>query len=88
VLDLLSGEKSMDLLEREAYLADLAKWLGNAVQYGGCIALVSGEAGIGKTALLRQFSKQQDAVRVLWGACDARIWHDACARPAAPARSL
>jgi DNA-binding CsgD family transcriptional regulator len=74
----------MDLLEREAYLADLAKWLGNTVQYGGCIALVSGEAGIGKTALLQEFSKQQSEVRVLWGACDALF----TPRPLAPLHDI
>jgi DNA-binding CsgD family transcriptional regulator/tetratricopeptide (TPR) repeat protein len=38
---------------------------------GGCIALVRGEAGVGKTFLLNEFSKQQRETRVLWGACDA-----------------
>jgi hypothetical protein len=33
--------------------------------------LVSGEAGAGKTALLRHFSEERDrSVRVLWGGCD------------------
>ena len=61
----------MELLERERCLADLAEWLDAAAERGGCIALVAGEAGIGKTVLLQEFSRQQRKVRVLWGACDA-----------------
>jgi DNA-binding CsgD family transcriptional regulator len=62
---------TMELLEREHCLAHLTEWLGAAPTRGGCIALVSGEAGIGKTVLLQEFSKQQHETRVLWGACDA-----------------
>src|SRR5580698_8339499 len=61
----------MELLERERCLADLADWLGEAATRGGCIALLGGEAGIGKTSLLHEFSKQHLGTRVLWGACDA-----------------
>src|SRR5580658_2358512 len=70
----------MDLLEREACFADLAKWLGTAVQHGGGVVLLSGEAGIGKTALLREFAQRQGQARVLWGACDALF----TPRPLAP----
>lgn len=70
----------MDLLEREQCFADLAKWLGTANQQGGCIVLLSGEAGIGKTVLLREFAQRQDQARVLWGACDALF----TPRPLAP----
>ena len=70
----------MDLLEREQCFADLAKWLGTATEHGGCVVLLSGEAGIGKTALLREFAGRQQQVRVLWGACDALF----TPRPLAP----
>jgi predicted ATPase len=60
----------MELLEREDCFAHLAECLGAAV-HGGRIALVSGESGIGKTALLQEFSNRQRTARVLWGACDA-----------------
>ena len=70
----------MDLLEREACFADLAKWLGTAVQHGGGVVLLSGEAGIGKTVLLREFAQRQSQARVLWGACDALF----TPRPLAP----
>src|ERR1700689_3865368 len=34
-------------------------------------ALVRGEGGVGKTALVRRWCDEQDSARVLWGACDA-----------------
>jgi DNA-binding CsgD family transcriptional regulator/tetratricopeptide (TPR) repeat protein len=38
---------------------------------GGCLVLLTGEAGSGKTALLRRFRDETaPAGRVLWGACD------------------
>jgi ATP/maltotriose-dependent transcriptional regulator MalT len=37
----------------------------------GRLAVVGGEAGVGKTALLRRFCESQDErVRILWGACE------------------
>src|SRR5271169_5389397 len=61
----------MELLERERCLADLAEWLDAVAAHGGCIALLGGEAGIGKSSLLHEFSNLQGHARVLWGACDA-----------------
>ena len=52
----------MELLERERCLADLTRWLGDASERGGCIALVGGEAGIGKTVLLQEFSNLQRTI--------------------------
>jgi DNA-binding CsgD family transcriptional regulator/tetratricopeptide (TPR) repeat protein len=74
----------MELLERERCLADLARWLGDALDRGGCIALVGGEAGIGKTVLLQEFSDRQREARVLWGACDALF----TPRPLAPLHDI
>ncbi len=61
------------LVERDTALSELARLLASVRQRGaGTTLLVTGEAGIGKTALLRQFCEQQPpATRVLWGACDA-----------------
>jgi DNA-binding CsgD family transcriptional regulator/tetratricopeptide (TPR) repeat protein len=70
----------MDLLERETCFADLARWLDAATQRAGCVVLLSGEAGIGKTALLMELAKRQNQARVLWGACDALF----TPRPLAP----
>ncbi|HWX79555.1 MAG TPA: LuxR C-terminal-related transcriptional regulator [Steroidobacteraceae bacterium] len=74
----------MELLERERYLADLTAWFGAVPERGGCIALVRGEAGIGKTVLLQKFSEQQRDARVLWGACDALF----TPRPLAPLHDI
>ena len=74
----------MQLLERAQCLADLATWLSTAAGTNGCIALVAGEAGIGKTALLQEFAQQQKDLRVLWGACDALF----TPRPLAPLHDI
>ena len=58
--------------EREGVLAELAVLVERAGDGRGSVALVSGEAGIGKTTLLEAFQDSLDAhVRVLWGGCDA-----------------
>lgn len=62
----------MSLLERESYLGVLGTALDNVSAGTGRIALVCGEAGIGKTALIREFvGRQQLAARVLWGGCES-----------------
>jgi DNA-binding CsgD family transcriptional regulator len=60
------------LLERAAGYAALSESL-EAVRRGseGRVMLVGGEAGVGKTALLRRFcADSAPAARVLWGSCD------------------
>lgn len=57
------------LLDREQCLADLDRWAFTTAG-GGCIALVHGEVGIGKTALVREFTRRSPQRRVLWGSCD------------------
>jgi DNA-binding CsgD family transcriptional regulator len=60
------------LLERSEQLAVLADELAAVkTTREGRLVLVAGEAGIGKTSLLRAFCSQLGAVRVLSGACDA-----------------
>jgi DNA-binding CsgD family transcriptional regulator len=62
----------MDLLERDRDLAELADLLAQATAGTGHAVLVSGEAGIGKTALVERFAAQhRRAVHTLWGACEA-----------------
>jgi DNA-binding CsgD family transcriptional regulator len=73
----------VELLERDQCLAELTEWLHAAAERG-CIALVAGEAGIGKTVLLQEFSRQQRKARVLWGACDALF----TPRPLAPLHDI
>lgn len=62
----------MQLLERDSPLKDLADCLHDAGAGRGRIALIHGEAGIGKTALIEQFlSAHQAEARALIGRCDA-----------------
>ena len=61
----------MLLLERDKQLAQLLRWHEAIGARGGCVVLVTGEAGIGKTAVVSEFIRRRgDAVRVLWGTCD------------------
>src|ERR1700738_3117923 len=50
----------MQLLERESYIEELSALLGRIPCVGGRVALISGEAGIGKTSLLREFAAAQN----------------------------
>jgi DNA-binding CsgD family transcriptional regulator len=59
------------LLERSKQLAILHDALALAAGGSGVLVLLSGEAGCGKTALLKRFCRGRGpAGRVLWGACD------------------
>ena len=60
------------LLEREQPLQQLVDLSTRALQGRGNIALVGGEAGIGKTSLLLEFQRQlSSSCSLLWGGCDA-----------------
>ena len=63
------------LIERESELAELsACWQSVLDGDGGRLVLVSGEAGIGKTALLRRFWAALDpSRRVLWAGCEPML---------------
>jgi predicted ATPase len=58
------------LLERDDELRMLDAALGRAAGEAGSVVLVSGEAGIGKTSLVRAFTRSLRTGRVLAGACD------------------
>jgi DNA-binding CsgD family transcriptional regulator/tetratricopeptide (TPR) repeat protein len=63
---------SGELLERAGELLTLEDSL-SAVERSsrGHVVLVGGEAGVGKTALLRRFCEERgDSARILWGGCD------------------
>ncbi|WP_225859342.1 ATP-binding protein [Streptomyces albicerus] len=62
-----------DLLERGAVLQELSDCLEQAEHGHGQLVLLRGEAGIGKTAVVRRFAEETGGTgraRVLLGACD------------------
>jgi predicted ATPase len=73
------------LLERDHPLDVLVDRAQRAVAGNGRVVLVAGEAGIGKTVLLRAFVERMPAVaRPLWGMCDSLSTH----RPLGPLRDV
>jgi DNA-binding CsgD family transcriptional regulator/tetratricopeptide (TPR) repeat protein len=60
------------LLEREPSFASLEDMLAHVrASSEGRLVFLGGEAGVGKTTLLRRFTNAQVApVRILWGACE------------------
>ena len=63
---------SRTILEREAALSTLQDALDDALAGGGRFALLFGEAGIGKTSVVRAFQEVASGrVRVVSGACEA-----------------
>jgi DNA-binding CsgD family transcriptional regulator/tetratricopeptide (TPR) repeat protein len=73
------------LLEREHALDVLADRAHRAFAGQGCVVLVAGEAGIGKTVLLRAFVERVRAVaQPLWGMCDSL----STPRPLGPLRDV
>ena len=74
----------MRLLERDHLLAELADRARSAASGSGGVVLVAGEAGIGKTVLLRAFADRSKAVPVLWGMCDSL----STPRPLGPLRDV
>ncbi|MGQ0571172.1 MAG: helix-turn-helix transcriptional regulator [Armatimonadota bacterium] len=76
---------AVELLERERFLDELAATLKAVASGKGRTVLVSGEAGIGKTALVERFTEQNSqTVRVLWGGCEVLF----TARPLGPLRDI
>jgi DNA-binding CsgD family transcriptional regulator len=61
---------------RQIELERLQAKLATAAAGRGCLVLVAGEAGIGKTAMLQQFAQQAltGGAIVLWGACFEGEW--------------
>jgi DNA-binding CsgD family transcriptional regulator len=61
----------MELVERGSYLVTLGEHLAAAAAEHGRLVLIGGEAGIGKTALVRRFAEDHaEGARIVWGACD------------------
>jgi DNA-binding CsgD family transcriptional regulator len=61
----------MELIERGGYLDALAAHLAAADARDGRLVLVGGEAGVGKTSLVRAFAEERaGSARIVQGACD------------------
>ena len=78
------------MLEREVEVSELARLLDSAASAGGCVVLIRGEAGIGKSTLITHFlAASRGRADTLLGACDdlrtpqplAPIWDVARATP-------
>jgi DNA-binding SARP family transcriptional activator/tetratricopeptide (TPR) repeat protein len=84
-----AGAEAPGFVGREAELARLAKWLGGALAGQGRAALVAGEAGGGKTALLEALAARASAAHgalvVARGRCNA---HAGAGDPYLPFREI
>jgi DNA-binding CsgD family transcriptional regulator/tetratricopeptide (TPR) repeat protein len=64
----------MELVERAPLLTELAGLLARARAGTGCLVLLGGEAGVGKTSAVRAFvALEPAALRVLWGSCEPLV---------------
>jgi len=75
-----------ELLERSAQRDTLEELFASVRTLGeGRVALISGEAGVGKTEVIRRFcSEHRDQAAIMWGACDALF----TPRPLGPLRDI
>ena len=67
------GVSAMKLLERASFLRTLSEYASEARRGDGRLVLVSGESGMGKTALLEAFEGELKGARWLWGGCDGLL---------------
>ena len=72
MVQMAPGPEAIELHERSAQLDVLAQMLAAVAETArGRVALVYGEAGIGKSALVRRFTEEASrTATVLWGTCD------------------
>jgi len=70
-----AGPADARFVARERELEQLEAALSRAVAGAGGVGWIAGEAGIGKTSLLREFTRRtavrEPRARVAWGECDA-----------------
>src|SRR5215469_9287191 len=62
--------EAVPLLEREAQLASLGEYAGEAREGDGRLVLIAGEAGAGKSALVEHAQRGLPGATWHWGACD------------------
>src|SRR6478736_2155377 len=71
----------MELIERDGFLRSLETKFESVTEGEGHCILLSGEAGIGKTSLIKSFYKEKkDNCKIYQGTCDALF----TPRPLAP----
>ena len=71
----------MELIERAGFLTTLQSTFENVLEGEGHCILLSGEAGIGKTSLVKAFFRQREKdCNIFQGTCDALF----TPRPLAP----
>ena len=58
------------LVERDDLIAEIVEQQARVVTRGGCLVWLSGEAGVGKTSVVRAVAGRL-RTRILTGACDA-----------------
>lgn len=68
---MLTRKASGQLVERDEALRTLRDRLRLASEGSGQTVLISGEAGIGKTGVLRALADSRGSAALWWGACDA-----------------
>jgi DNA-binding CsgD family transcriptional regulator/tetratricopeptide (TPR) repeat protein len=66
----IKDTEGVELLERGASLASLGEYAREAERGDGRLVLISGEAGVGKSALVEQLQRELPDARWAWGACD------------------
>ena len=67
----MAGSDVGVLLERARFFEALDGWYAEAAAGHGRLVFISGEAGIGKTALAQRYCQRRaGGARVLWGGCD------------------
>ena len=67
---LSDAENEGMLLDRGVSLAALADYAADAERGEGRLVLISGEAGVGKSALVERFERELPGARWSWGGCD------------------
>lgn len=75
---------AVTLLERESQLGSLLQYADEARARAGRLVLVSGEAGVGKSALLEELQHRLPDATWAWGACDGLF----TPRPLAPLHDI
>src|SRR5712691_6442819 len=71
VTDLARERLPIRILERDTFLKDLKAWRREAAAGAGRLAFIGGEAGVGKTVLVRILAQTVEGMaRVAVGACD------------------